>query len=87
VIFHWNFYARRAAFINFSRTHSVLVSPDDFMAASISAYSGGDNRVEMNLPRFAFLGSIGLPTLGVSLMVSSFDLAATAFSTAHAMRP
>jgi hypothetical protein len=36
------FYARRAAFISFIRAHSVFVSPDDFMAASISAYSGGD---------------------------------------------
>jgi hypothetical protein len=40
-----------------------LASPDILMAASISAYSGGDNRVETNLPRFSFLGSIGLPTL------------------------
>jgi hypothetical protein len=54
--------------MSFIRTHSVLVSPDDFIAASISAYSGGDNRVEMNLPRFSFLGSIGLPTFGVSLI-------------------
>jgi hypothetical protein len=38
------------------------------MAASISAYSGGDNRVEMNFPRFSFLGSIGLPTLFGSLI-------------------
>jgi hypothetical protein len=45
-----------------------LDSPEDFMACSISAYSGGDNRVEMNFPRFSFFGSIGLPTLDVSFI-------------------
>ena len=44
------------------------------MACSISAYSGGDNRVEMNLPRFSFLGSAGLPTFGNSLMIPSICL-------------
>jgi hypothetical protein len=38
------------------------------MACSISSYSGGDNRVETNLPRFSFFGSAGLPTFGVSLI-------------------
>jgi hypothetical protein len=64
-----------------------LASPDDFIAASISAYSGGESRVEMNFPRFSFFGSIGLPTFGVSLISFSFDLAAAEFSGAHAMRP
>jgi hypothetical protein len=45
-----------------------LASPDDLIAASISAYSGGESRVETNLPRFSFLGSIGLPTLFGSLI-------------------
>jgi hypothetical protein len=45
-----------------------LGTPDSRTARVISSYSGGDNRVEMNLPRFSFLGSIGLPTLFVSLI-------------------
>jgi hypothetical protein len=32
------------------------------MAFSISSYSSGERRVEMNLPRFSFSGSAGLPT-------------------------
>jgi hypothetical protein len=42
------------------------------MAASISAYSGGDSLVEMNLPRFCLFGSAGLPTFGVSLIYFGF---------------
>jgi hypothetical protein len=45
-----------------------LAIPEDFTAAMISPYSGGDNRVEMNFPRFSFLRSIGLPTGFVSLI-------------------
>ena len=40
------------------------------MAASISAYSGGESLVEMNLPRFSLFGSVGRPTLGVSIIKS-----------------
>jgi hypothetical protein len=69
VNFHLGLHARRAAAISFFRTHSVLASPDSRIAFSISAYSGGDNRVEMNLPRFSFSGSTGLPTFGVSLII------------------
>jgi len=47
-----------------------LLTPDSFIACSMSAYSNGDKRVEMNLPRLSFFGSAGLPTFGVSLMVS-----------------
>jgi len=62
------FYARRAAAINLVLTHSVFAIPDDLTAAMISSYSGGETRVEMNLPRFSFLGSIGRPTFGVSVI-------------------
>ena len=40
------------------------------MAASISAYSGGESLVEMNLPRFSLFGSVGRPTFCVSLTKS-----------------
>jgi hypothetical protein len=77
-VFIFHFYALLAAAISFILTHSVFAMPDDLMAASISAYSGGDSRVEMNLPRFSFLGSIGLPTFGVSLIwIFSFLAAAS----------
>jgi hypothetical protein len=67
LVFIW-FYARRAAAINLVLTHSVLAIPEDLTAAMISSYSGGETRVEMNLPRFSFLGSIGRPTFGVSVI-------------------
>jgi hypothetical protein len=44
-----------------------LAIPEDFTAAMISSYSGGEIRMEMNLPRFSFLGSVGRPTLGVTV--------------------
>ena len=66
LVFIW-FYARRAAAINLVLTHSIFAIPDDLTAATISSYSGGETRVEMNLPRFSFLGSIGRPTFGVSV--------------------
>jgi hypothetical protein len=44
------------------------------MAASISAYSGGDNLVEMNLPRFSFIGKAGRPT-GFDSFIYDFMLA------------
>jgi hypothetical protein len=62
-------YARRAAANNFFLAHVVFASPDSRAARLISSYSGGDNRVVMNFARFSFLGSIGLPTLGVSLII------------------
>ena len=66
------FQARRAAAMSFFLTHSVLDSPEDLMADSISAYSGGESLVEMNLPRFSLFGSAGLPTFGVSLIYFGF---------------
>jgi hypothetical protein len=60
----------RSAAISFFRTHSVLDSPENLMAASISTYSGRDRLVEMNLPRFSLFGSVGLPAFGVSLIKS-----------------
>jgi len=42
------------------------------MADSISAYSGGDSLVEMNLPRFSLSGSIGRPTFPSSLIISNY---------------
>jgi hypothetical protein len=53
-----------------------LAIPEDFTAAMISSYSGGEIRVEMNFPRFSFLGSVGLPTGFVSLIWSFLILAA-----------
>jgi hypothetical protein len=50
-------------------THSVLAMPDDLIACVISWYSTGESRVEMNLPRFSFLGSVGLPTFPVSFIL------------------
>jgi len=46
--------ARRAAASNLVLTHSVLASPDDFMAAMIASYSSGEIRLGMNFPRFSF---------------------------------
>lgn len=40
------------------------------MACSISLYSAGESRVEMNLPRFSLSGSVGRPTFGISLIKS-----------------
>jgi hypothetical protein len=65
---HWNYQARRAAAISFFLTHSVLESQDAAIAFSISAYSIGESRVEINLPRFFLYGSAGLPTGLGSLM-------------------
>jgi hypothetical protein len=84
--FHFWIYARRAAAINFFLTHSVFESGEALIAASISAYSNGDNRVEINLPRFSFLGSIGLPTFGVSL-IWIFSSLAVASAIMPAPRP
>ena len=78
------FYARRAAAINLVLTHSVLAIPEDLTAAMISSYSGGETRVEMNLPRFSFLGSVGRPTLGVSA-ISFFNLKYSANDKSPAM--
>jgi hypothetical protein len=84
-----NNYARRAAAISFVLTHFVLLIPESFAACVISAYSSGDSRVEMNLPRFSFLGSAGLPTFSVSLIVScpSLHLAETAFAAMLSILP
>jgi len=73
--------ARRAAEITFVLTHLALPMPDSFTACMISACSTGETRIEMNFPRFSFLGSIGLPTLPVvSLMVSCPFSEAAVFS-------
>jgi hypothetical protein len=61
-------------------TDSVLASPEDFTAAIISSYSGGDSRVEMNFPRFSLLGSIGLPTGFVSLIWSFLILVVAGYA-------
>jgi hypothetical protein len=81
------FYARRAAAISFFLTHSVLAIPEDLTAAMISSYSGGETRVEMNLPRFSFLGSIGRPTFGVSVIPFSFSTLAAACAAMPATHP
>ena len=47
----------------------------DLSKARRAEKMGALDRVEINLPRFSFWGSVGLPTLGVSLMVSSWTLA------------
>src|SRR5260370_1521990 len=62
------FYARRAAAISFFLTHSVFESGEALIAVSISTYSGGDNRVEINFPPFSFFGSAALPPFGFSLI-------------------
>ena len=54
-------YARRAAASNLSLTHSVFASPDAAIARLICWYSGGDRRVEMNLPRRSWTGKVGRP--------------------------
>jgi hypothetical protein len=64
-----------------------LASPDSRTARVISAYSGGDNRVEMNFPRFSFLGSIGLPTLFGSLILTFLNQVAAEFSATPATHP
>src|ERR1039457_2532491 len=74
------FYARRAAAINLVLTQFVLFMPDSFAARMISSYSGGEIRVEMNFPRFSFLGSAGLPTLLISLIKYHLNTAAPALS-------
>jgi hypothetical protein len=61
--------------------------PDSFMACVISAYSGGETRVEINLPRFSLLGSTGLPTFGVSVIPFSFSILAAVCAAMPATHP
>jgi hypothetical protein len=63
-----------------------LAIPEDFTAAMISSYSGGEIRVEMNFPRFCFLGSIGLPT-GFDSLIWSFSILAAAYEAVPATHP
>jgi hypothetical protein len=46
-----------------------------------------DRRVEMNLPRFSFLGSIGLPIFFGSLILVSLNPVAAVYATTPAARP
>jgi hypothetical protein len=63
-----------------------LAIPDDLTAAMISSYSGGEIRVEMNLPRFSFLGSTGLPT-GFGSLILSFSTLVAACAAMPATHP
>jgi hypothetical protein len=52
----------------------------------ISSYSGGEIRVEINFPRFSFLGSIGLPT-GFGSLIWTFWFLAVACAAMPATHP